>query len=190
MSPKPKKGSQHRSREHAREVTKTNTIEAETFKTLEFGALGVADLEAVRFYRAPMRRQTIDLSSGAKLGRVEIVSHYAGADGFVIRALLHETQRTRLDGLVIAATGLGNISETMYEAVKEARERGIPVVISTRVYTGRAIPLYATKGGGISLKDLGCVFADNLSPQKARILLMLALTHTKDSAELQLYFNH
>ena len=121
MSPKPKKGSQHRSREHAREVTKTNTIEAETFKTLEFGALGVADLEAVRFYRAPMRRQTIDLSSGAKLGRVEIVSHYAGADGFVIRALLHETQRTRLDGLVIAATGLGNISETMYEAVLQPR---------------------------------------------------------------------
>jgi L-asparaginase len=174
----------------AREVTKTNTIEAETFKTLEFGALGVADLEAVRFYRAPMRRQTIDLSSGAKLGRVEIVSHYAGADGLVIRALLHETQRAELDGLVIAGTGLGNISEKMYEAMKEARERGIPVVISTRVYTGRAIPLYATKGGGISLKDLGCVFADNLSPQKARILLMLALTHTKDSAELQLYFNH
>ena len=174
----------------AREVTKTNTIEAETFKTLEFGALGVADLETVRFYRAPMRRQIIDLSSGAKLGRIEIVSHYAGADGLVIQALLHETERTRLDGLVIAATGLGNISEKMYEAVKEARERGIPVVISTRVYTGRAIPLYATKGGGISLKDLGCVFADNLSPQKARILLMLALTHTKDSAELQLYFNH
>jgi L-asparaginase len=174
----------------AREVTKTNTIEAETFKTLEFGALGVADLEAVRFYRAPTRRQTIGLSSGVKLGRVEIVSHYAGADGSVIRALLHATEHAQLDGLVIASTGLGNVSEKMYEAVKEARERGIPVVISTRVYTGRAIPLYATKGGGISLKELGCVFADNLSPQKARILLMLALTHTKDSTELQLYFNH
>ena len=174
----------------AREVTKTNTIEAETFKTLEFGALGTADLEAVRFYRAPTRRQTIGLSSGTKLGRVEIVSHYAGADGLVIRALLHETEGTQLDGLVIAATGLGNISEKMYEGVKEVRERGIPVVISTRVYTGRAIPLYATKGGGTSLKDLGCVFADNLSPQKARILLMLALTHTKDSAALQVYFNH
>jgi L-asparaginase len=174
----------------AREVTKTNTIEAETFKTLEFGALGVADLEAVRFYRAPMRRQTVDLSPGAKLGRVEIVSHYAGADGLLIRALLHETERAPLDGLVIAGNGLGNVSEKMYGAVKEARERGIPVVISTRVYTGRAIPLYATKGGGISLKDLGCVFADNLSPQKARILLMLALTQTKDSAELQRYFSH
>jgi L-asparaginase len=174
----------------AREVTKTNTMEAETFKTLEFGVLGVADLEAVRFYRAPVRRQTIDISSNAKLGRVEIVSHYAGADGLVIRALLHDTEGVPLGGLVIAGAGLGNISEKMYEAVKEARERGIPVVISTRVYTGRAIPLYATKGGGVSLKELGCVFADNLSPQKARILLMLALTRTKDSAELQRYFNH
>jgi len=174
----------------AREVTKTNTIEAETFKTLEFGALGVADLEAVRFYRAPTRRQTIDLPSDVKFRKVEIVSHYAGADGAVIRALLREPERTKLDGLVIDATGLGNISENMYEAVKEVRESGIPVVISTRVYTGRTIPLYATKGGGVSLKALGCVFADNLSPQKARILLMLALTHTTDSVELQRYFSH
>lgn len=173
----------------ARDVTKTNTIEAETFKSLEFGALGVADLEVVRFYRSPMRRQTIVLSSSEKLRRVEIVSHYAGADGLVIRALLHEVERTPVEGLVIAGTGLGNVSEKMYEAIKEARERGIPIVISTRVYTGRAVPLYATKGGGVSLQSLGCVFADNLSPQKARILLMLALAHTKDSVELQRYFN-
>lgn len=170
----------------AREVTKTNTVESETFKTLEFGALGVADLGAVRFYRAPLRRQTIVLGDQAPLGRVEIVMHYAGADGRIIRSLMRDGD---LAGLVIDGTGLGHVGEKMFEAIQEAREHGIPVVISTRVYTGRIIPLYAGPGRGIALQKLGCVLADNLSPQKARILLMLALTRTKNPAELQAYFD-
>jgi L-asparaginase len=176
----------------AREVTKTNTTEMETFKSLEFGELGVVDPERVRFYRAPLRRQTIALGAEARLGRVEIVVHYAGADGRVIRALLNDSAQSesRLNGLVVAATGLGHVSGAMYDAIKEARDRNIPVVISTRVYTGRTIPLYANKGKGISLKDIGCVFADNLSPQKARILLMLALTKPATTDELQRYFDH
>jgi L-asparaginase len=171
----------------AREVTKTSTIQRETFQSLEFGPLGVADVETVRFYRAPLRRQTLALARDARLGRVEIVSHYAGADGSVIRALLRDPE-SRLDGLVVAAAGLGHVSETMYEGIQEARKRGIPVVISTRVPTGRVMPLYAGKGRAISLRDLGCVLADNLSPQKARVLLLVALTRTKEPAELQQYF--
>ena len=173
----------------AREVTKTSTIARETFKTLEFGALGVADLGGVRFYRAPLRRQTIPLAAGKSLGRVEIVPHYAGADGRLVRALLHDEQPPPLAGLVIAATGLGHVSASMHDAIEEARKRDIPVVISTRVYTGRLIPLYAGKGKGVDLRRLGCVLSDNLSPQKARILLMVALTKTKDPEELQRYFD-
>jgi L-asparaginase len=59
----------------------------------------------------------------------------------------------------------------MFDAIQEARTRGIPVVISTRVPTGRVFPLNADKGGALALKGIGCVLADNLSPQKARILL-------------------
>ena len=76
----------------------------------------------------------------------------------------------------------------MHDAIVEVLNRDIPVVLSTRVYTGRLMPLYAGKGRGVALKDAGCIFADNLSPQKARILLMLALTETKDPSRLQLYF--
>lgn len=176
----------------AREVTKTSTTEMETFKSLEFGELGVVDPERVRFYRAPLRRQTIALGAEARLGRVEIVVHYAGADGRVIRALLDDSAQpdSRLNGLVVAGTGLGHVSGAMYDAIKEARDRNIAVVISTRVYTGRTIPLYANKGRGVSLKNIGCIFADNLSPQKARILLMLALTKPATTDELQRYFDH
>ena len=173
----------------AREVTKTSTIARETFKTLEFGALGVANLGGVRFYRAPLRRQTIPLAADARLGRVEIVSHYAGADGRLVRALLNDDGPPPLAGLVIAATGLGHVSASMHDAIQEARDRDVPVVISSRVYTGRLMPLYAGKGKGVDLRDLGCVLSDNLSPQKARILLMLALIRTRDPNALQQYFD-
>lgn len=170
----------------AREVTKTSTVNVDTFKSLEFGALGIVDFQTVRFYRAPLRRQTILLDPTIRLGRIEIVLHYVGADGRIIRSLLQDSEA--LNGLVIAATGLGHVSETMYDAIAEVRSRDIPVVISTRVYTGRVMDLYANKGQGVSLRELGCIFADNLSPQKARILLTVALTKTKSSEHLQQYF--
>jgi L-asparaginase len=166
----------------ARDVTKTNTLEAETFQTLEFGALGVADLGAVRFYRAPVRRQTIPIAPGAELPRVEIVSMYAGADGRMIEMLL---ERGELDGLVIAGLGLAHVPDAALSAVRAVRERGIPVVISTRVYTGRIVPLYTNN---TTLLEMGAIQADNLSPQKARVLLMVAMTRTRDVDALRAYF--
>jgi L-asparaginase len=77
----------------------------------------------------------------------------------------------------------------MFDAIQEARAKGIPVVVGTRVPTGRVFPLSATKGSALSLKAIGCVLADNLSPQKARILLMLALTRTRGPQVLQAYFD-
>src|SRR5262245_26007145 len=166
----------------AREVTKTNTVEAETFKTLEFGALGVADHRAVRFYRAPLRRQTIALPDGTALGRVEIVSQYAGADGRLVRHLIQEPG---LAGLIVEGFGVGHVTAGTLAAIKEARSRNIPVVLTTRVYTGRTMPLYARDA---EASALGVIRADNLSAQKARVLLMLALTRTRDTAELQKIF--
>ena len=166
----------------AREVTKTNTLDVETFQTLDFGLLGVADVEAVRFYRAPVRRQTIPLDPEDRLPNVVIVSEYAGSDGRAIRLLLADGN---LDGLVVAGLGLAHVSTPTLEAIREVRAQGIPVVVSSRVPTGRIVPLYANN---IDLLEMGSVQADNLSPQKARVLLMVAMTKTTD--ELRAYFNH
>ena len=178
----------------AREVTKTNTVGVETFRSLEFGELGVADVEAVRFYRRPLRRQHLALPPHPQLGRVEIVNHYAGNDGLVLRQLLHGPEQfgepNSRDGLVIAGTGLGNVGERMFETVKEALGRGIPCVVSTRVPTGRQIPLYASPGSGLSLVSAGCNLSDNLSPQKARVLLMVALAVTRNAAEIRKYLQY
>jgi L-asparaginase len=170
----------------ARDVTKMNTNRVETFRGLEYGELGIVDAEKVRFYRAPLGRQTFALDSKTHLGRVEIVPMYAGADASLIRSMLRDDG---VQGIVVAALGLGNVSGTMFDAIQEARTRGIPVVISTRVLTGRVFPLGSWKGSGVALKKIGCVMADDLSPQKARILLLLALTKTSDSESLQRYFD-
>ena len=171
----------------ARDVTKTNTSQVETFRGLEFGELGVVDAEKVRFYRAPLRRQTFPLGSGVHLSRVDIVASYAGADGLLIRSIVRDGT---VQGLVIAGLGLGDVPGSMFEAIQDARKQGIPVVISTRVPTGRIFSLNAAKGGALALKGIGCVLADNLSPQKARILLMLALTRSHDTVDLQRYFDN
>lgn len=167
----------------AREVTKTNTLDVETFQTLDFGLLGVADVEAVRFYRAPMRRQTISLPSEAKLPNVVILSEYAGSDGRMLELLLEQGE---VDGVVVAGLGLAHVSSPTLEVLRKVRAADLPVVVASRVPTGRIVPLY---GNNIDLLDIGAVQADNLSPWKARVLLMVAMTRTKDVEQLRAYFN-
>ena len=168
----------------AREVTKTHTSDVETFKSGDFGFLGTVDQDRVVFYRSPSRRQHVPLLD-KKLPRVDIVPMYAGADGTLVRAAVV----TGAKGLVIQATGWGNVNIPMFDAIKEAIDGGTIVVISTRVHNGRVLPMYGFKGSGKSLKEAGAVFADNLSPQKARILLMLALQSTSNAEEIQQVFD-
>ena len=96
---------------------------------------------------------------------------------------------TRRVTLEIQGLGWGNVNIPMYEAIGEVIKKGVPVVISTRVPNGRVLPNYGFQGGGKTLKDAGAIFADNLSPQKARILLMLALQTTTNPEELQKLFD-
>ena len=171
----------------AREAVKTHTSDVETFKSGDFGFLGVADNDRVIFYRAPVRRQHMALRAGEgqHLPRVDIVDMYGGADGALVRAAIAAGSR----GLVIQALGWGNMNVPMFEAVKEVIGKGIPVVISTRVWNGRVLPNYGFQGGGKTLQEAGAIFADNLSPQKARILLMLALQTTSNAQEIQRLFD-
>lgn len=168
----------------AREVIKSHTSDVETFKSGDFGFLGNADDDRVVFYRSPSRRLNVALQGG-KLPYVEVVPMYGGADGTLVRAAVAAGAK----GIVIQALGWGNVNIPMYEAINEAIKKGVTVVISTRVPNGRVLPVYGFKGGGKTLKDAGAVFADNLPPHKARILLMLALQTSSDAAQLQKLFN-
>ena len=161
----------------AREATKTHTSTVETFKSGDSGFLGAVDQDRVVFYRAPLRRQHVELKQ-EMLPSVEIVAMYAGANGTLVKAAAAAGAK----GIVIQALGWGNVNIPMFEAIQQVIGQGIPVVISTRVPNGWVLPIYGFAGGGKTLQNAGAIFADNLSPQKARILLMLAL-QSKSTAE-------
>lgn len=165
----------------AREVTKTSTSRMQTFRAADFGALGHADSDAIAFYRRPIRRAApdteFDIAGLDALPRVDIAYSYAGGDGVAIRAFIAAGAR----GIVSAgfAPGLGTPAET--EALREAVAAGVTVVQSTRAGSGRVYR-------GTRLRDWGFLVADNLTPQKARLLLALALTRTDDPEAIQEMF--
>jgi L-asparaginase len=165
----------------AREVTKTSTSRMQTFRAADFGALGHADSDAIAFYRRPIRRAAPDtefnIAGLDALPRVDIAYSYAGGDGVAIRAFIAAGAR----GIVSAgfAPGLGTPAET--EALREAITAGLIVVQSTRAGSGRVYR-------GTRLRDWGFLVADNLTPQKARLLLALALTRTDDPEAIQEMF--
>ena len=167
----------------AREASKTSTSEVATFKSGDFGFLGQVDPDAVRFYRSPARRQHVPLLDDP-LPRVDIVPSYAGADGVLLRAAAEAGAR----GVVLAALGCGNVPLGQYETLRELVTRGVAIVIATRVPNGRVFPLDGYPGGGRSLAEAGAAYADNLSPQHARVLLMLGLQHGLDARGVQALF--
>ena len=165
----------------AREVTKTSTLRMQTFRSPDFGVLGHADGDAVVFYRKPMRAHApeteFDIAMLDALPRVDIVYSYAGADGTAVRAFMAAGAR----GIVSAGFAPGFSAPGEAEALREAVRQGIVAVQSTRAGSGRTFQ-------GTRLREAGILIADNLNPQKARLLLALALTRTTDVAEIARMF--
>jgi L-asparaginase len=166
----------------ARDVTKANTYRVETFQTRELGILGYADPDRIVFYRAPVRKHTtqsqFDVGQIADFPKVSILYSHTGDDGDLARAAVAAGAK----GLVIAGTGAGH-TQNARKVLKELFDRtGVVVVRSARVGAGRVVR-------DDNWQEPGFVAADNLSPQKARILLQLALTRTNKPDEIQQMFD-
>ena len=161
----------------AREVTKTSTLRLQTFRTPDFGVLGHADGDEIRYYRQPLRRRMpdteFDVHGLSELPRVDVSYSYGGVDGTAVRAFVAAGAK----GIVNAAFAPGMSHPDDVAALEEAVSQGVHVVISTRAGSGRVTQRKA-------MNDRGFIAADNLSPQKARILLMLALATTNDRDEI------
>jgi L-asparaginase len=167
----------------AREVTKGSTYRLETFRSPDLGMLGYADPDGeVAIYRAPLRRHApdteFDVRGTEELPRVDIAYSYAGADRTVIEALVEQGAK----GIVSAGLAPGRVTPAESRALAEARRRGVLVVQSTRAGSGRVLE-------HTQLREEGIVAADNLNPQKARVLTMLALTKSCDPEQVQRLFN-
>ncbi|MEM7742668.1 MAG: asparaginase [Pseudomonadota bacterium] len=165
----------------AREVTKTSTWRLQTFRTPDFGILGHADADSVAIYRHPVRRHAPDTEFDIRgldtLPRVDVSYSYAGADGTAVRAFVAAGAK----GIVSAGFAPGMTPPAEFDALAEAAAAGVAVVQSTRAGSGRVAQLSR-------ISEAGILAADNLNPQKARILLSMALSVTDDPAEITRIF--
>src|SRR5256712_979967 len=163
----------------ARDLSKNISYRLETYSSRDIGALGFVDEDRVTFYRTPTPpAAAFDISRIQKPPRVDIIYTYAGADGALIDAAISQA---KAEGLVIAGFPTGSGTPAMDEVVKRHLAKGVPVVMTNPGGMGRVI-------GTRSVDGRPLIWGDNLTPQKARILLMLALTRTRDPAELQRIF--
>ena len=163
----------------SRDVTKTISYRVETWDSGDLGVLGFSDLDMIRFYRMPTTLHTSssqfrldNIDTADDLPLVEIVYSYADAGPEMIEAAVANGAR----GIVFAGFPTGSGTPAMTEAFRKAAAEGIAIVNSHRGGRGRI----QTNREFIS--------ADNLTVQKARILLMLALAHNVPFDQLEEIF--
>lgn len=165
----------------ARSVTKTHTTAVHAFQSPGKGPLGAIDYGQINFYRQAERvnRSPFNIQNIDRLPDVDIVYGYVNASPLPIHALVNAGTK----GIVHAGVGNGNLFPSVKKALVQAIRQGTVVVRSSRVSAG-----HVSRNAEINDDKWGFVVADDLNPQKARILLMLALTQTKDMTKIQQWF--
>lgn len=157
----------------AAEATKWHAQSLAAFRS-SHGPLGVVEHGRVLFHRPPFRRPR--LAARRLVSEVDLHVMAAGVDGALLRASLARGAR----GLVLEATGCGNVPPSVLPGVRAALAARVPVVVVSRCPEGRVAPVYGYEGGGQMLRELGVVLGPGLPGQKARIKLMVALGATSD----------
>ncbi|MFV0556481.1 MAG: asparaginase [Lactovum sp.] len=165
----------------ARFVTKTHTESISTFQTPTHGPIGILTHRSILYHQTIENLYQVNISQVR--GRVPIIKAYSGMDGEIFDLL----DINSLDGLIIEALGAGNLPPKAFKSVKFFLKKRIPVVLTSRCFSGIAEPIYAYSGGGVELSKAGIMFAKEINSQKARIKLILALnasiTNLKDFIE-------
>ncbi|HBS59435.1 MAG TPA: L-asparaginase 2 [Firmicutes bacterium] len=167
----------------SRDVTKTNTSLQDTFKAPELGYLGYIQGGTPYFYRLENRKHTVhtefDVQGLTELPPVDIIYGYVDCAGYLAEA----AAKAGVKGLVYAGAGNGSMSAEMERTFAGLQRQGMAIVRSTRVSSG-----IVARNGAVDDDHHGFIVADTLNPQKARILLMLALTKTCVPREIQRMF--
>jgi L-asparaginase len=167
----------------AHSLTKTSTTAVQTFMSPLRGLVGIASYGKNDWYSTPVWKHTtgseFDVSGVTKLPRVDII--FADAD--MSPDLIDASAEHGAKGIVIAGVGNGNMNKVSLDAAARAAKSGVIVVRSSRVATGSV-------GRNVEVSDdeLGFVASDELNPQKARILLSLALLKQRTPADIQRMF--
>ena len=167
----------------ARYATKTSAFKVEAFQAVPYGQLGTIAGGKVYFEAQVKKRHTLQSVFAGKnydiLPRVDIIYTHCDDDGVLIDAAV----KAGAQGIVYAGSGMGSVHCGAEQALVQAAKHGIIVVRSTRVSEGRVLPANS------KWDEAGFISGGNLNPQKARILLQLALTQTHSTCEVQHFFD-
>lgn len=161
----------------ARDVTKQHCIALQAFSSGAHGYLGAVYYPQVIYYRQMLRLEPIEFDTPEY--NVDLIKFAIGADARFIDCSI----ACGAKGIVIEGSGCGNVNPDYYAGVKRAIENGILVGIVSKTAEGRAMAIYANEGGGASLVDAGAIMLGDLSGQKARLLLMAALSDGRSAEE-------
>jgi L-asparaginase len=159
------------------EVVKTHTEEFGTFRSPNWGPLGIVDKGRALFYRESRRKPI--LAPPEPVQPVDLIKVVAGMGSRLIEASLATGGR----GIVLEALGRGNVPPEVVPGIQRWVDAGRPVVLTSRSLRGRVLDTYAYRGGGHELREMGVIFADHLTGQQARIELMLTLGIFGDDLE-------
>lgn len=164
----------------ARSVTKAHTSALEAFQSMNTGPVATVDRSGVAVHRPP-RSETRPIDAASLEPTVFTIKSGSAVTGELVTAAVERDAA----GLVIEGTGLGNATAGLAEAVREAIDAGLPVVVTSRCLEGRVTPVYGGEGGGERLREYGAIFAGDLSAQQARLRLTLALEAFDDTAAIR-----
>lgn len=167
------------------EVAKTHTLNLDTFKSFEFGPLGIIDDEDVIYFRSTTQRKDYRLKNGVN-DHTYLLKVYAGMTGELIDFCVEKQAK----GIVLEALGRGNVPAVLMDAIRNARQHGVEIVIVSRCYGGRVLDTYGYLGGGKDLVKTGCILGGNLSGPKARILLMTAIENGLSHSQIKDLFTY
>lgn len=166
----------------AAEVTKGHTVSCSTFISPGWGPIGHVYFDGVVFRRSCEKIQKIVAD---KLEHdVELLKVYAGMDDFLFKCLADKPVK----GLVVEAVGCGNVPPAVMRGIEYVRSKGIPVVLATRVASGRVVPVYSYLGSAGYMESLKLIYSGEVNGPKARLKLMLALGSTSDLEKIKSYF--
>jgi L-asparaginase len=164
----------------ARWARKQDSFRVSAFQSPGHGPVGFVTPGSVRVLRRPAPGS--EVARPPALDRpVPVVQTYTGIEPGLIEAVLDATGAA---GLVLEGTGLGNVPGGAEPGIRAALDRGLPVVVATRVPTGGTGAVYGGPGGGVTLRDMGVIAAGGLSAAKARLLLMTLLANGTPPAEV------
>ena len=168
---------------YAREVTKTNTTQLDTFKSPNRGKAGMTNAGRVYWYDPLVTKHTstsvFSVDGLSELPRVEIFYAYAN----VGREFIDQCVALGCKGMVLAGVGDGNATQAAVAGLQDAIKKGVAVVRSSRTNGG-----ITDRNVELNDDEMGSIASMELNPQKARVLLMLGLTKTSDAKKLQEYF--